>query len=246
MLRLETLSCGYGEFRAVNELSLSVGQAQVCALIGANGAGKSSTLMAIAGHVEVQAGRIELAGADISRVPAANRVHQGIAIAPEGRRVFADLTVAENLLIGGYIRTRSQTAQSRKAVLELFPALSERLHQRAAVLSGGEQQMLALGRALMADPKLLLIDEVSLGLMPKMIDICYQAIRKLKEDGITILLVEQSTSRALEVADDVCVLESGHAVWQGTAASARKDPAMIDAYLGLSRAVDGAQGLSSE
>ena len=233
MLRLEGLSCGYGPFTAVHGLSLSVDEGEIFALIGANGAGKSSTIMAIAGHVAVQDGRILFDNADITAMPTRTRVAAGIALAPEGRRLFPDLTVAENLEVGGYVHASDRLAPNRDMVLDLFPRLGERISQPAGALSGGEQQMLAIGRALMAEPRLLMIDEVSLGLMPKMVDICYAAIKSLKERGITVLLVEQSTTRALEVADNVCVLESGRDVWQGTAAAAREDPALIEAYLGL-------------
>ena len=156
-----------------------------------------------------------------------------IAIAPEGRRLFPDLTVRENLTVGGYIHDRAAETRNADRVLTLFPRLAERLNQLAGSMSGGEQQMLAVGRALMAEPRLLMVDEVSLGLMPSIVDVCYDAIAALKKDGMTILLVEQSTQRALDVADDVCVLESGQAVWRGTAEAARGDPALIDAYLGL-------------
>ena len=233
MLRLERLCCGYGTYRAVHDLSLEVAKGAIFALIGANGAGKSSTIMAIAGHVEVHGGRVLLVDADITGAPPRTRVRAGIGLVPEGRRLFPDLTVGDNLALGGYARPKASLTRNRDSVLELFPRLAERLGQAAGSLSGGEQQMLAIGRALMAEPQLLLIDELSLGLMPKMIDVCYDALRRLKAAGITILLVEQSTARALAIADRVCVLESGRAVWQGSAEEAREDPAMIDAYLGL-------------
>ncbi len=233
MLRLEQLSCGYGQFRAVDELSFNVERGGVFALVGANGAGKSSTIMAIAGHVEIHGGRILLDGKDISRMPVRQRVRAGIALAPEGRKLFPDLSVEENLLIGGYTRSRQESASTQSKVFDLFPRIAERRKQAAGSLSGGEQQMVAIGRAMMAEPKLLMIDEVSLGLMPKMVDICYQAIRRLKDAGMTILLVEHNTQRALEISDQVCVLESGRTVWQGPAAEARNDPALIEAYLGV-------------
>ena len=235
MLRLTELSAGYGAFTAVHGLSLTVAPASVFALVGANGAGKSSTIMAIAGHVAVQGGNIELDGQDITALPVARRVGRGIALAPEGRRLFGDLSVRDNLMIGGYACPRRDEAENRARVIELFPRLGERLDQAAGTLSGGEQQMLSIGRALMAQPRLLMVDEVSLGLMPAAIDTCYAAIRRLKEVGISVLLVEQNTARALEVADRVCVLESGRAVWQGSAEEARKDPAMIEAYMGLAK-----------
>ena len=235
MLRLTELSAGYGAFTAVHGLSLAVAPASVFALVGANGAGKSSTIMAIAGHVTVQGGQVELDGQDITALPVARRAGRGIALAPEGRRLFGDLSVRDNLMIGGYARPRRDEAENRARVIEMFPRLGERLDQAAGTLSGGEQQMLAIGRALMARPRLLMVDEVSLGLMPAAIDVCYAAIRRLKEAGVSVLLVEQSTARALEIADRVCVLESGRAVWQGSAEEARKDPAMIEAYMGLAK-----------
>ncbi len=236
MLRLEAMSCGYGPFSAVAELTLQVAEGSVFALIGANGAGKSSTIMAIAGHVDLHGGSITFDGRNLSGVPARQRVRAGMGLVPEGRRLFSDLTVDENLTIGGYCRAAERTPENRARVLDLFPRLKERLDQAAGSLSGGEQQMLAMGRALMTEPRLLMIDEVSLGLMPKMVDVCYDVIRRLKDRGITILVVEQNTSRALEVADHVCVLESGRQVWQGTAAEARADSGLVEAYLGLAEA----------
>ncbi|MGO1117788.1 ABC transporter ATP-binding protein [Rhodovibrionaceae bacterium A322] len=233
ILRLMDLTVGYGAFSATHDLSIDVEEGTVFALVGANGAGKSSTLMSVAGHVDVQGGCIEFDGQDITNLPVKERVKAGIAVAPEGRRLFGDLTVEENLTLGGYSRSKAEGESQKAKVLELFPRLQERIDQLAGTLSGGEQQMLAIGRAMMAHPKLLMIDEVSLGLMPKAVDVCYAAISRLREQGITVLLVEQSTKRALEVADQVCVLESGRIVWQGSAEEARNDPAMIEAYMGL-------------
>ena len=233
ILRLIDLTVGYGAFSATHDLSIDVEEGSVFALVGANGAGKSSTLMSVAGHVEVLGGCIEFDGRDITSLAVKDRVSAGIAVAPEGRRLFSDLSVEENLLVGGYSRPRAQGVEQQELVLELFPRLRERFTQLAGTLSGGEQQMLAIGRALMARPRLLMIDEVSLGLMPKAVDVCYAAVARLKQQGLTVLLVEQSTKRALEVADRVCVLESGRIVWQGSAEEARSDPAMIEAYMGL-------------
>lgn len=233
LLELQALSCGYADSRVVHDLSLQVGSGELVALLGANGAGKTSTLMCIAGHVEQHGGRILLDDRDIATIPARARVEYGIALAPEGRRLFADLSVAENLSVGAYSQPAAVRRQQRDYVLALFPRLEERLKQLAGSLSGGEQQMLAIGRALMAKPRLLLIDELSLGLMPKVIDQCYQALERLRAEGIAVLLVEQNTERALSAADHVCVLESGLKVWQGTAEQARADGAMLDAYLGL-------------
>lgn len=233
MLELHNLSCGYGPFNAVHELSLTLRPGTITALLGANGAGKSSTLMCIAGHGELQGGRILFGGEDISGLPPTQRVRNGIAISPEGRRLFKDLSVEDNLRVGGMVHPVSCYAQDRERVLGLFPRLGERLTSLAGNLSGGEQQMLAIGRALMTRPKLIMIDELSLGLMPKVIDQCYQALKLLRSEGMTVLLVEQNTERALAAADDVCVLESGATVWRGSAADARKDPNLAAAYLGL-------------
>lgn len=233
MLELKNVSCGYGVFNAVHELSLVVRPASITALLGANGAGKSSTLMCIAGHGQLQAGKIMFEGQDISAMEVTQRVRSGIAISPEGRRLFKDLSVEDNLRVGGVIHPTSFYAQDRERVLSLFPRLGERINSLAGNLSGGEQQMLAIGRALMTRPKLIMIDELSLGLMPKVIDQCYAALQLLRSEGMSILLVEQNTERALATADDVCVLESGATVWQGTAAEARKDTKLAAAFLGL-------------
>ena len=233
MLEFKNMSCGYGAFQAVHDLSLRLRSGTITGLLGANGAGKSSTLMCVAGHVALQSGKILFEGDDIGNLPPTERVRRGIAISPEGRRLFKDLTVEDNLLVGGLIHPAKQFKTDRDYVLSLFPRLGERLTSLAGNLSGGEQQMLAIGRALMARPKLIMIDELSLGLMPKVIDLCYQALKQLRADGMTILLVEQNTDRVLTVADDVCVLESGRTVWQGKADDARNDPALAAAYLGL-------------
>jgi len=235
MLHLEKMSCGYGGLTVVENLSLRISKGEIFALIGANGAGKSSTIMSIAGHVKIKSGKIIFKGNDITATPITKRVRLGIAIAPEGRRLFTDMTVNENLAMGCYSLPKKRLSRNRDIVLDLFPRLGERIEQQASILSGGEQQMLAIGRALMAEPELLIIDELSLGLMPKVIDLCYLAISTLKEQGVTILLVEQNTSRALEVADRICVLESGREVWQGTAKDAGNDPDLIRAYLGLTQ-----------
>jgi branched-chain amino acid transport system ATP-binding protein len=233
MLQLDNLSCGYGMFQAVHGLSLQLRAGTFNGLIGANGAGKSSTLMCIAGHVALQEGTLRFDGQDISRLGPRERVKLGIAVSPEGRRLFKDLSVEDNLKVGGLIHPAAFFAQDRDKVLALFPRLGERLDSLAGNLSGGEQQMLAIGRALMTRPKLLMIDEISLGLMPKVIDLCYAALEQLRREGLTILVVEQNTDRLLRVADELCVLESGRTVWQGTAADARNDPTLTAAYLGM-------------
>jgi branched-chain amino acid transport system ATP-binding protein len=233
MLELSGFACGYGLVQAVEGLDLEVRPGRITALLGPNGAGKTSTLMAIAGHVALQAGRIAFLGEDISRQPPAARTRRGIALAPEGRRIFPDLSVAENLLVGGYTQSLVEAKRTEAPVLELFPRLKERLRQRAGSLSGGEQQMLALGRALMAKPKLLLVDELSLGLMPSMVELCFRALLELKKQGLAVLLVEQNTHRALAAADHVVVLVSGRKAYEASGEQARRDPAMVDSFLGL-------------
>jgi branched-chain amino acid transport system ATP-binding protein len=233
MLELRQLTCGYGAFEAVHALDLQLKPGTITGLLGPNGAGKSSTLMCVAGHVQRLGGQVLLDGQDISQLPATERVRRGIAISPEGRRLFKDLSVEDNLRVGGMTQAARVFTADRDRVLDLFPRLGERLHSLAGNLSGGEQQMLAIGRALMARPRLIMIDELSLGLMPKVIDLCYRALVQLRNDGMTVLLVEQNTTRALAVADDICVLESGHAVWTGRTADARQDPSLTAAFLGL-------------
>jgi branched-chain amino acid transport system ATP-binding protein len=238
MLRLENLSCGYGAIRAVEELTIDVPAGSVLALLGPNGAGKTSTIMAIMGQTTIHSGRILFEGRDITRSPAVTRATFGIALVPEGRRLFSDLTVEENLTVGGYCRSMGRDAINRERVYDLFPHLCDRRKQLAGSMSGGEQQMLAIGRALMVEPKLLLIDELSLGLMPKMVDLCFEAIERLRHGGLTVVLVEQNTARALEIAETVCVLASGSMVFVGPAAAARVDVALFDTFLSRSQQHD--------
>jgi branched-chain amino acid transport system ATP-binding protein len=237
MLKLERLKCGYGSVEAVHNVSLDVPARSVLALLGPNGAGKTSTIMAIMGHVDIHGGRIILEGEDITRRHAIDRVGLGVALAPEGRQLFSDLTVDENLTVGGYARPANRDLAKRDRVFGYFPRLHERRGQLAGSLSGGEQQMLAIGRALMAEPRLLLVDELSLGLMPKMVDLCLDALMQLKREGLTIVLVEQNTTRALEVADQVCVLSSGVQVYQGTASEAKAAGSMFATFLGMNEPV---------
>ena len=232
MLKLENLNCGYGSVEAVHGISFDVPAGTVFALLGPNGAGKTSTMMAIMGHVDIYGGRIFLEGEDITCRRAIDRVGLGVALVPEGRQLFPDLTVDENLTVGGYARPANRDAAKRDRVFGIFPRLHERRTQLAGSLSGGEQQMLAIGRALMAEPRLLLVDELSLGLMPKMIDLCLDALLALKRDGLTILLVEQNTARALDIADKVCVMSSGVQVYQGTATEARAAGSIFATFLG--------------
>ena len=232
MLRLENLSCGYGPVRAVHDLSFEITERETMALLGPNGAGKTSTIMAIMGHTTIHGGRIVFRGEDITHLPAVHRVERGIAIVPEGRLLFSDLSVEDNLTVGGYRHTMARDHINRERVYSLFPRLSDRRTQIAGSLSGGEQQMLAMGRALMAEPQLLLIDELSLGLMPKMVDLCFDALTTLRKDGVTILLVEQNTARALDFADHVCVMTSGSLAFSGTAAQAKANDRLFDVFVG--------------
>ncbi|MFQ5565309.1 MAG: ABC transporter ATP-binding protein [Paracoccaceae bacterium] len=233
MLEVTGLTCGYGDITAVDGLSISLGKGEIFGLIGANGAGKTTTIMALAGLIPVRSGSIMLDGRDIAAVPAHARVGLGLALVPEGRRVFSDLTVDENLTVGGTRLDRRALERNRDRVYQTFPRLGGRRRQLAASLSGGEQQMLAIGRAIMAEPSVLLVDELSLGLMPIAVDECYRVLGGLQADGLAILLVEQSTERVLHVASRIAVLESGRLAWTGSGAEAAQDSAVVDAYLGL-------------
>jgi branched-chain amino acid transport system ATP-binding protein len=220
----------------VSGLSFEVSRGSIFTLLGPNGAGKTSTLLAAMGMVQIQGGRVLLEGADITRRKATDRAALGMALVPEGRRLFSDLTVAENLAIGAYTRSRAAEARGRERVFALFPRLAERRLQIAGSLSGGEQQMLAFGRALMAEPRLLFVDELSLGLMPKAIGLFIDVLRKLRTEGVTIVLVEQNTRRALRVADQVCVMASGAPVFLGSADEARRSGEIFQRYLGVTTA----------
>jgi len=231
VLRLEDVHCSYGPVLAVRGISLTVPAGSLVCVLGVNGAGKSTTLKAIAGLVRPRRGRIWLDGTDITRTPAPARVSAGIAWCPEGRRVFPDFTVEDNLRIGGHLLSRRLLAERQAAALELFPALADRLGQRAGSLSGGEQQMLAIGRALMASPRLLLLDEPSLGLAPLLVDQLLRTVRSVCDAGTTVVLVEQ-TSRALAVADHAYVLAGGRVEIDAPAAQAREGDWLRRAYLG--------------
>ena len=234
MLKLESVELSYGAIHAVKGVSLEVNVGEVVTIIGANGAGKSTLLKGIVGLEPLAAGKVLINGVDITHVPSHQRVGLGIALSPEGRGVFADQTVYENLLLGAYSnkedRDRVQRLVERE--YERFPRLRERANQLSGTLSGGEQQMLAISRALMSEPKLLLLDEPSLGLAPLIIVDIFKSIRALREAGLTILLVEQMANQALAVADRAYVLETGRIILEGTGAQLLKDPAVRAAYLG--------------
>ena len=232
-LRVEGLVVGYGRTVAVKGINLVVEPGQVVSLIGANGAGKTTVMRALSGLLRPRAGRIVFDGADIVGRRACRIATAGLRQVPEGRQVFAELTVENNLQLGAYtLRNRAEFVRRREAVLARFPRLRERLGQLAGSLSGGEQQMLAFGRALMGGPQLLLMDEPSMGLAPLFVEEVFDAIAGLRREGVTILLVEQNASAALEVADYAYVLETGRIVLEGPAARLATDPAVVAAYLG--------------
>ncbi len=235
MLHVEALRVAYGKITALDGVSLEVGERELVAVIGANGAGKSSLLSALMGLVEPRGGRISFSGRDVTRLPSWARVRLGIALVPEGGRVFPDLSVERNLQLGGFaLRRREAIRENLELVYALFPVLRERLRQRAGTLSGGERQMLAIGRALMASPKLLLVDEVSMGLMPKLIpEILGTFVRLREERGMGVLLAEQNAKEALQVVDRGYVLKNGRIALEGTAAELRENAEVKAAYLGL-------------
>lgn len=233
MLELNQLSVYYGNIRALEEITLRVDQAELVALIGSNGAGKSTTLKTVSGLLRPRQGTIQFRGRDITRSSTDARVRLGISHCPEGRRIFGSLTVRENLRLGAVQRqNRAEIAQDLDWVLTLFPRLQERLDQAGGTLSGGEQQMLAIARALMSHPQLLLLDEPSLGLAPLVVELIFQVVHELKQRGITILLVEQSVHQALDVADRVYVLETGRVSLEGTPAQVKQNAAVEEKYLG--------------
>lgn len=232
-LRVQDLRVSYGGIAAVKGISLEVARGEIVTLIGANGAGKTSTLKSIVGLVPASTGDVTLFGESLRSVPTHRIVGRGVALVPEGRAIFGNLTVAENLELGAFLKREPvERAKRLERVLKLFPRLSERMAQEAGTLSGGEQQMLAIGRALMGDPKLLLLDEPSLGLAPKLVEQIFEAIVEIARGGLTILLVEQNTRLALETAARAYVLVTGEIVLSGPCAELRQDPRIKGAYLG--------------
>jgi branched-chain amino acid transport system ATP-binding protein len=233
MLTLENLDVFYGAIHALRNVSIAVNAGEVVTLIGANGAGKSTTLRAITGLLAPRSGRVRFEGEDITDVPAHQRVARGISMAPEGRGIFANLTVLENLEMGAY-RQKEPTVMRRdlERAFTLFPRLKERIKQPAGTLSGGEQQMLAIGRALMSHPKLLLLDEPSLGLAPLVCHTIFRTIDEIKASGTTLLVVEQNAAAALKHSDRGYVLETGEVILEGSAATMASHPRVRAAYLG--------------
>ncbi len=236
LLQVEELDCRYGLLQAVRGVSLEVEQGETVALIGANGAGKTTLLRSIAGAHRPHSGRILLDGVDITQVPAHRRVALGLALVPEGRRLFPSLTVEENLRVAAAGARRGRW--NVQSVLEAFPLLQPRRHLYAANLSGGEQQAVAIGRALMSNPRVLLLDEVSLGLAPVVVDAVYRSLADVISEGSTVLLVEQDLTRALRVAGRVICMLEGRVVLQGDAASLDRDR-VVEAYFGLRRPAAG-------
>ena len=234
MLEVEDLEVRYGAIRAVRGVSLRVAAGEIVAVLGANGAGKSSTLLAIAGALRPAAGRVRLGGVDVGGSAPEVMVRKGLAMVPETRGVFPDLTVAENLRLGAFVRRHdgAGTAEDRARLHELFPVLAERAYQPAGTLSGGEQQMLVIARAMMARPRLLLLDEPSLGLAPAVIDRLYERIDRLRQGGLTILLVEQNAGKALAIADRAYVLRLGMVAAEGPAREIAAATDLKSLYLG--------------
>jgi branched-chain amino acid transport system ATP-binding protein len=233
MLTLKSVQAGYGRLPVLKGISVHVRPGEVVTLIGGNGAGKTTTLRTISGLLPPRKGAIEFAGHDLTRMPAERIVTLGLALVPEGRRVFRTLSVTANLELGAYHRRdKSEVRRDLEDIRARFPILRERAHQAAGTLSGGEQQILAIGRALMARPRLLMLDEPSMGLAPRMVTQVYQILAELKAQGTTILLVEQNARAALKVADRGYVLETGRIILDGTAADLRDDPEVQRAYLG--------------
>ena len=233
MLQIKDLYVSYGIMEVLHGISIDVKPQELVSVIGPNGAGKSTLIKTIMGIVKPVSGQILYNGQDITKLPAHKRAGLGIGYVPEGRRVFGKLTVEENLRMGAYeLKDNNHIRENMEKVYEIFPRLGERKDQLASTMSGGEQQMLAISRALMLDPKMLLIDEVSMGLMPIMVNTCFDVIQKLNKQGITILVVEQNANKALKVADRGYVLETGNIIISDTAENMRKDDTVQKAYLG--------------
>ncbi|TFL08803.1 ABC transporter ATP-binding protein [Pusillimonas caeni] len=233
MLELRNVVCRYGKVNALNDVSLTVEQGELVTIIGANGAGKSTTLKAISGLLNPAEGSIRFMGQDISKASAQQIISMGISHCPEGRRVFPQMTVHENLELGAYVcKDRSAVADDIDKMYETFPRLKERREQAAGTLSGGEQQMLAIARALMSRPKLIMFDEPSLGLAPNIVEKTFDIIRKVRESGTTVLMVEQNAFAALDMCDRAYLYESGRMTLQGTGQEMISDPHVRHAYLG--------------
>ena len=234
LLQLEKISAGYGEVRILNAVSLEVAEGSISALVGSNGVGKTTLMRVLAGLLPLDDGKVVYSGRDISRAPPHDRVERGMALVPEGRLIFPDFSVEENLRIGAVSpRARAQAAERTEEMFALFPRLRERRRQAGGTLSGGEQQMLALARGLMSDPRLLLLDEPSLGLAPAIAASLFEMIERIRDRGVTVFIVEQDISSTLAISDSAYVMENGRIAVAGTGADLLQDPTVREAYLGL-------------
>ncbi|QAB18609.1 ABC transporter ATP-binding protein [Leucobacter muris] len=234
MLRIEHLAVSYGRAKVLTDLSLNVEQGEIVALLGGNGVGKTTTLKAVSGLVRPRGGRITFEGRPITGLPTHTIAQMGIAHCPEGRRLFGGMTVEDNLLLGAVTRAaREKQRDGLERIFELFPILLERRKQHAGLLSGGQQQMVAIGRALMADPRLLILDEPSLGLAPKVVTEVFEVLQSVRDTGVTVLLVEQNVAQALGMADRGYVIEQGEIALQGEAQALLDDEELQKAYLGI-------------
>lgn len=232
LLKIENLKVSYGPIVALKGISLTVNEGEIVTLIGANGAGKTTTMNTIMGLVKPSHGKIVFDGHDITKAETRSIVKMGCVLSPEGRQVFPELTVGGNLEMGGLLRTKQQVAEGMEKVFAMFPRLKERINQQAGTLSGGEQQMLAIGRAMMAEPKMLLLDEPSMGIAPFLVQEIFELLKKIREDGTTILLVEQNAKKALSISDRAYALETGRIFTEGSAKELMESEEIIRAYLG--------------
>lgn len=233
LLEIKNLSSQYGRIEALHGIDIDVDEGELVALVGANGAGKTTLLRTISGVQPASAGCIKLAGEDVVKASSSRRVRMGISQVPEGRQVFGPMTVEDNLMLGSYTRQRAEAAQSIDQVYERFPILKEKRRQMAGTLSGGQQQMLTMGRALMARPRILLLDEPSMGLAPLLVDEIFEIVHQLRAAGTTIFMVEQNAFMALEIADRAYVLEAGQVTLSGTGKELLSNEKVIEAYLGI-------------
>lgn len=232
MLQINNVNTHYGPIQALHDVSINIEEGEIVTLIGANGAGKTTLMMTICGDPQASSGTVTFNGETLNNLNTPDIMRKGLAIVPEGRRVFSGMTVEENLFMGSYFRSKEDARQTVAHVLELFPRLEERYKQRAGTMSGGEQQMLAIGRALMSKPRLLLLDEPSLGLAPIIIQQIFDIIEKLRDEGVTIFLVEQNANQALRIADRGYVLENGRVIKTDTGTNLLTDASVREAYLG--------------
>lgn len=232
MLKVENLNVYYGVIHAIKNVNFEVNEGEIVALIGANGAGKTSIMHAISGLIKPRSGLVSFMDEDITKLPAHKIIAKKLAQVPEGRRIFAQLTVQDNLEMGAYLRTDNKIDEDLEKIYQRFPRLKERKNQLAGTLSGGEQQMLAMGRALMSKPSLLLLDEPSMGLSPILVNEIFDIIKSINKDGVTVLLVEQNANKALSIADRAYVLETGNVIISGPAKEVSENPKVREAYLG--------------